>query len=32
MFPFDSEEPMDLPAADQLREFLSQLEKPTENE
>lgn len=32
MFPYDNDAPMDLPAADQLREFLSQLEKPSENE
>ena len=32
MFPFDSDEPMDLPAADQLRDFLAQLEKPPDGE
>jgi predicted component of type VI protein secretion system len=32
MFPFDNDQPLDLPAADQLREFLAQLEKPTEND
>lgn len=30
LFPFDNDAPMQLPEADQLREFLSQLEKPAD--